>query len=156
MRKVMQKRVWSWFPRSCNEDGIFALSTLDSMTPKTYPWEIFSKNSDGKAKFRRGGWYPLGHFQLANYLGCLRVTKWVVTTYCHYGTVMITKPQPYEAEAKAEAVTHEDEAITYEAMAKTHEAEAWFFGFSASSPRPNSRPSAWGGRSLKNRKISKN
>ena len=54
MRKVMQKGVWPWFSRSCNEDRIFSLSPLDSLTPKTYPWEIFSKNSDGKAKIQGG------------------------------------------------------------------------------------------------------
>ena len=57
IRKVMQKGVWPWFSRSCNKDRIFSLSPLDSLTPKTYPWEIFSKNSDGKAKIQ-GGWYP--------------------------------------------------------------------------------------------------
>ena len=59
IRKVMQKGVWPWFSRSCNKDRIFSLSPLDSLTPKTYPWEIFSKNSDGKAKIQGGGgWYP--------------------------------------------------------------------------------------------------
>ena len=57
IRKVMQKGVWPRFSRSCNKDRIFSLSRLDSLTPKTYPWEIFSKNSDGKAKIQ-GGWYP--------------------------------------------------------------------------------------------------
>ena len=62
-------------------------------------------------------------------------------------TVMLTKPQPYEAEAvthdadakaathKAEAATHEAEAeaeaATHEAEAKTHEAEAWIFDLEA-------------------------
>ena len=43
--------------------------------------------------------------------------------------VMLTRPQPYEAEA----VTHEAEAKTHEAQAKTHEAkaEARFFGLEA-------------------------
>ena len=50
--KVMQKGVWPWFSRSCNKDGIFSLSPLDSLTPKTYPWEIFPKNSDGRPKSR--------------------------------------------------------------------------------------------------------
>mgnify|MGYP003492556403 FL=1 len=52
--KVMQKGVWPWFSRSCNKDRIFSLSPLDSLTPKTYPWEIFSKNSDGKTKIQGG------------------------------------------------------------------------------------------------------
>ena len=77
MRKVMQKGVWPWFSRSCNKDRIFSLSPLDSLTPKTYPWEIFLKNSDGKAKIQGGGCInpPLGRFRLAKYLGHLRV-KW--------------------------------------------------------------------------------
>ena len=54
IRKVMQKGVWPWFSRSCNKDRIFSLSPLDSLTPKTYPWEIFSKNSDGKTKIQGG------------------------------------------------------------------------------------------------------
>ena len=54
IRKVMQKGVWPWFSRSCNKDRIFSLSPLDFLTPKTYPWEIFSKNSDGKAKIQGG------------------------------------------------------------------------------------------------------
>ena len=63
---------------------------------------------------------------------------------------MLTRPQPHEAEA----VTHEAEARTHEAEAKTHEAEAKAEArFSASRPRSNSRPSSWGGRSMKNRKI---
>ena len=41
--------------------------------------------------------------------------------------MMLTRPQPYEAEA----VTHEAEAKTHEAEAKTHEAEARFFGLKA-------------------------
>ena len=56
--KVMQKGVWPWFSRSCNEDRIFSLSPLDSLTPKTYPREIFSKNSDRKAKIQGGGIHP--------------------------------------------------------------------------------------------------
>ena len=62
IRKVTQKGVWPWFSRSCNKDRIFSLSPLDSLTPKTYPWEIFSKNSDGKAKIQGGGLHqpPLG------------------------------------------------------------------------------------------------
>ena len=54
IRKVMQKGVWPWFSRSCNKDRNFSLSPLDSLTPKTYPWEICSKNSDGKAKIQVG------------------------------------------------------------------------------------------------------
>ena len=57
--KVMQKGVWPWFSRSCNKDRIFSLSPLDSLTPKTYPWEIFLKNSDGKTKIQ-GGVVPPG------------------------------------------------------------------------------------------------
>ena len=56
--KVMQKGVWPWFSRSCNKDRIFSLSPLDSLTPKTYPWEIFLKNSDGKTKIQGGGTHP--------------------------------------------------------------------------------------------------
>ena len=39
---------------------------------------------------------------------------------------MLTRPQPHEAEAAAEATTHEAEAeaTTHEAEATTHEAEA--------------------------------
>ena len=82
IRKVTQKGVWPWFSRSCNKDRIFSLSPLDSLTPKTYPWEIFSKNSDGKAKIQ-GGLYqpPLGVFGWRNTLGIcgLRtVRSWVV------------------------------------------------------------------------------
>ena len=53
--KVIQKGVWPWFSRSCNEDRIFSLSPLDSLTPKTYPYVIFSKNSYGKTKIQGGG-----------------------------------------------------------------------------------------------------
>ena len=71
----MQKGVWPWFSRSCNKDRIFSLSPLDSLTPKTYPWEIFLKNSDGKTKIQGGGWYPppLGRPKVDFYLGHLRV-----------------------------------------------------------------------------------
>ena len=55
IRKVMQKGVWPWFSRSCNKDRIFSLSPLDSLTPKTYPYVIFSKNSYGKTKIQGGG-----------------------------------------------------------------------------------------------------
>ena len=58
IRKVMQKGVWLWFSRSSNKDRIFSLSPLDFLTPKTYPWEIFLKNSDGKAKIQGGGIHP--------------------------------------------------------------------------------------------------
>ena len=71
--KVMQKGVWPWFSRSCNKDRIFSLSPLDSLIPKTYPWEIFSKNSTGRQK-SRGGWYPpppLGRPKVDFYLGHL-------------------------------------------------------------------------------------
>ena len=74
IRKVMQKGVRPWFSRSRNKDRIFSLSPLDSLTPKTYPWEIFSKNSDGKAKIQ-GGWQPppLGRSKVDFYLGRPRV-----------------------------------------------------------------------------------
>ena len=41
-------------------------------------------------------------------------------------TGMLTRPQPHEAEAEAEATAHEAEATTHEAEAEatTHEAEA--------------------------------
>ena len=85
IRKVMQKGVWPWFSRSCNKDRIFSLSPLDSLTPKTYPWEIFSKNSDGKAKIQ-GGWYPppLGRPKVDFYLGHLRVNSPVIIRYFNY------------------------------------------------------------------------
>ena len=71
--KIMQKGVWPWFSRSRNKDRIFLLSPLDSLTQKTYPWEIFSKNSDGKAKIQGMVSTPLGRFRLAKYLGHPRV-----------------------------------------------------------------------------------
>ena len=72
--KVIQKGVWPWFSRSCNEDRIFSLSPLDSLTPKTYPYVIFSKNSYGKTKIQ-GGWYPPppGRPKVDFYLGRPRV-----------------------------------------------------------------------------------
>ena len=79
--KVMQKGVWPWFSRSYNKDGIFSLSPLDSLTPKTYPWEIFPKNSDGKTKIQGGGWYPPpppGRPKVDFYLGHLRCCR----THC--------------------------------------------------------------------------
>ena len=78
--KVMQKGVWPWFSRSCNKDGIFSLSPLDSLTPKTYPREIFPKNSDGKTKIQ-GGWYPppLGVRRWIFTLGiCGLIRHWLV------------------------------------------------------------------------------
>ena len=70
IRKVTQKGVWPWFSRSCDKDRIFSLSPLDSLTQKTYPWEIFSKNSDGKAKIQGGCIHPpLGVFGWRNTLG---------------------------------------------------------------------------------------
>ena len=36
----------------------FSLSRLDSVTPKTYPREIFLKNSDGKTEIQGGGTHP--------------------------------------------------------------------------------------------------
>ena len=76
IRKVTQKDVWPWFSKSCNKDRIFSLSWLDSLTPKTYPREIFKKNSDGKAKIQ-GGLHPppLGVFSWQNTLGVCRVNK---------------------------------------------------------------------------------
>ena len=54
--KVMQKGVWPWFSRSCNEDKKISLSPLDSLTPKTYMRNIFKKfGREGK---NPGGWYP--------------------------------------------------------------------------------------------------
>ena len=53
--KVIQKGVWPWISRSSNEDRIFSLSPLDSLTPKTYPYVIFLKNSYGKTKIQGGG-----------------------------------------------------------------------------------------------------
>ena len=52
--KVIQKGVWPWISRSSNRDRIFSLSPLDSLTPKTYPYVIFSKNSYGKTKIQGG------------------------------------------------------------------------------------------------------
>ena len=43
IRKVTQKGVWPWVSRSCNKDRFVSLLRLDSLTPQTYPWEIFSK-----------------------------------------------------------------------------------------------------------------
>ena len=63
IRKVMQKGVWPWFSRSCNKDRIFSLSPFYSLTLKTYPREIFSKNSDGKAKIQGGMVPPLGRLK---------------------------------------------------------------------------------------------
>ena len=75
--KVMQKGVWPWFSRSCNKDRIFLLSPLDSLTPKTYPWEIFLKNSNGKAKIQGGciNPPPLGVFGWRNTLGICGLSK---------------------------------------------------------------------------------
>ena len=76
IRKVMQKGVWPWFSKSCNKDRILSLSPLDSLTPKSYPWEICSKNSDGKAKIQWGGIHPpLGRPKVDFYLGHLRVNN---------------------------------------------------------------------------------
>ena len=84
---------------------------------------------------------------------------------------MLTRPQPYEAEAKthkAEAKTHEAEAKTHEAKAKTHKAEAKTHETEAKTHEAKAkthgakaearfsasylRPSSWGGRGLKNQK----
>ena len=75
IRNVMQKGLWPWFSRSFNKDRIFSLSPLDSLTPKTYPWEIYFLNSDGKAKIQGGGTHPppLGRPKVDFYLGHLRV-----------------------------------------------------------------------------------
>ena len=51
----------------------FSLSPLDSLTPKTYPWEIFSKIRTGRQKSRGGGTHPLGRPKVDFYLGHLRV-----------------------------------------------------------------------------------
>ena len=56
--KVIQKGVWPWISRSSNRDRIFSLSPLDSLTPKTYPYVKFSKNSYGKTKIQGGGTHP--------------------------------------------------------------------------------------------------
>ena len=59
IRKVMQKGVWPWFSRSRNKDGIFSLSPLDSLTPKTYPWEILNIfEKFGREGKNPGGGYP--------------------------------------------------------------------------------------------------
>ena len=58
IKKVMQKDVWPWFSRSYNKYKNFSLSPLDPLTPKTYPWEIFSKNLDWKAKIQGRGVVP--------------------------------------------------------------------------------------------------
>ena len=80
--KVMQKGVWPWFSKSYNKDGIFSLSPLDSLTLKTYPWEIFPKNSDGKTKIQ-GGVVPTppGRPKVDFYLGHLRVNKLLIATF---------------------------------------------------------------------------
>ena len=42
--KVIQKGVWPWISRLSNEDRIFSLSPLDSLTPKNIPIrDIFEK-----------------------------------------------------------------------------------------------------------------
>ena len=71
IRKVMQKGVWPWFSRSCNKDRIFSLSPLDSLTPRTYPWEIFSKKFGRECKNPGWGLHqpPLGVFGWRNTLG---------------------------------------------------------------------------------------
>ena len=74
IRKVMQKGVWSWFSRSCNKE--FSLSPLDSLTSKTYPWEIFSQNSDGNTKIQGGCINPLGRPKVDFHLGHPRVKCW--------------------------------------------------------------------------------
>ena len=78
IRKVRQKGVWPWFSRSCNKDRIFSLSPLDYLTPKTYPWENFSKNSDGKAKIQGGGGIhpPLGVRRWIFTLGIWGLSIW--------------------------------------------------------------------------------
>ena len=90
--KVMQKGVWPWFSRSCNEDRIFSLSPLDSLTPKTYPWEIFLKNSDGKTKIQGGGTHPpLGVRRWIFTLGIcgLRCYMVLFLGIIHFGTIFI-------------------------------------------------------------------
>ena len=80
--KVTQKGVWPWFSRSCNIDRIFSLSPSNSLTPKTYPREIFSKNSDEKAKIQGVGTHPLRRFRLAKYLGRLRIKTAALRCNC--------------------------------------------------------------------------
>ena len=54
------------------KNNFFHYHQLDSVTPKTYPLEIFSKNSDEKAKIQGdGSTHPLGRFWLGKYLECL-------------------------------------------------------------------------------------
>ena len=79
IRKVTQKGVWPWFSKSCNKDRIFSLSPLDSLTPKTYPWEIFSENSDGKAKIQGVASTPLGVFGWRNTLGICGLMLYLIT-----------------------------------------------------------------------------
>ena len=94
--KVMQKGVWPWFSRSCNKDGIFSLSPLDSLTPKTYPWEIFPKNSDGKTKIQGGGTHPPpGRPKVDFYLGHLRVNKILAVYMSSFMWVRFCRSQFY-------------------------------------------------------------
>ena len=80
--KVIQKGVWPWFSRSCNEDRIFSLSPLDSLTPKTYPYVIFSKNSYGKTKIQGGGTHPpLRSPKVDFYLRSPRVKSYILFFY---------------------------------------------------------------------------
>ena len=59
-------------------DRICLLSLLDSLTPKTYPWEIFSNNSDRKAEIL-GGWSSSWAFKFTPSwaLECLRVNCYI-------------------------------------------------------------------------------
>ena len=96
--KVIQKGVWPWISRSSNGDRIFSLSPLDSLTPKTYPYVIFSKNSYGKTKIQGGGWYPppLRSTKVDFYLRSPRVKcslsrnlwQWMRDKPMHFGDVV--------------------------------------------------------------------
>ena len=57
IRKVMQTGVWPSLSTSFNKDRTLSLSPLDSLTPKTYPWEIFTMKF-GRYFENSGGWYP--------------------------------------------------------------------------------------------------
>ena len=65
-------------------DRICLLSLLDSLTPKTYPWEIFSNNSDRKAEVL-GGWSSSWAFKFTPSwaLECLRVNCYIFCYILH-------------------------------------------------------------------------
>ena len=86
IKKVMQKGVWSLFSRSCNEDTIFSLSLLDSLTLKTYPTpirNIFEK-FERKSQISGGQYPPLGVFGWRNTLGI-----WVFKHELYAQTVLV-------------------------------------------------------------------